>query len=125
MTINGNVTATGTNLVNGTFDWEGGPANNAPSGAALADTLRGNGGDDTITGFAGNDTLIGGETDEVLGDKAVYNAAIDASGISDTGSGWTVTSNTEGTDTLTEIEIVDGTEGGKFLLVGNGGFTTI
>ena len=121
----GNVVANGTNQVDGTFDWDGGPANNAPSGAGLADTLRGGGGDDTITGFGGADILTGGETGETHGDKAVYNEAIDASEISETATGWTVTSDTEGSDTLSEIEIVDGTEGGRFLLVGNGGFDTI
>ena len=103
----------------------GGTASDTLTGSAGVDLLAGGAGDDTLIGGVGNDTLIGGETGETQGDKAVYNAAIDATGISDTGSGWTVTSDTEGTDTLTEIEIVDGTESGKFLLVGNGGFTTI
>ena len=103
----------------------GGTASDTLTGSAGVDLLAGGAGDDTFIGGVGNDTLIGGETGETQGDKAVYNAAIDATGISDTGSGWTVTSDTEGTDTLTEIEIVDGTESGKFLLVGNGGFTTI
>ena len=54
----GNITATGANLVDGTFDWSGGPGNNAPSGADLDDVLRGGGGDDTIFGDAGDDTFV-------------------------------------------------------------------
>ena len=41
--------------------------------------------------------------------------------------GWTVDASSigGGTDTLSNIERIDGTESGKFLLVGNGGYTTI
>ena len=68
VTVNGNATATGTQLVDATFDWDGGAANNSPSGADLADILSGGAGDDTIIGYGGNDTLIGGTgTDTMLG----------------------------------------------------------
>ncbi|MEX0956670.1 MAG: tandem-95 repeat protein [Rhizobiaceae bacterium] len=119
----GNATATGTQQVDGTFDWTGAEGNNEPSGADLSDVLRGGGGNDAITGFDGDDTLDGGTGI----DTAHYTASLTAGDIVSDGAGnWTVTTGTsEGTDTITNMEIVDGTEAGKFLLVGNGGFATI
>jgi Ca2+-binding RTX toxin-like protein len=110
----------------------------APSG--IDGTLDGEGGDDRLTGNAGNDTLIGGTGNDILRggtgtDTATYADSITAANIApvadgdpSTGGaqpGWTVTTATQGTDSLTGVEIVDGAEAGKFLLVGFGGFTTI
>jgi Ca2+-binding RTX toxin-like protein len=110
----------------------------APSG--IDGTLDGEGGDDRLTGNAGNDTLTGGTGNDTLRggsgtDTATYadsltvaNIAAVADGDPTLGGnqpGWTVTTATEGTDNLTGVEIVDGAEAGKFLLVGSGGFTTI
>jgi Ca2+-binding RTX toxin-like protein len=67
--VRGNGTVAGSNLVDGTFNWIGGDADNAPSGSFLADnlvggvgndTLTGNDGMDTLEGDAGNDLIIGG-----------------------------------------------------------------
>ncbi len=96
------------------------------------DNLFGESGLDTLKGGRGNDDLSGGETGEVYtaatgeGDKAIYDAAITRSMITEDGlGGWTVTTGgLEGTDMLTGVEIVDGAEAGRFLLVGNGGFAT-
>lgn len=62
----GDVTATDTALVNGTFFWDGGAGNNAPSGAGLADELHGGGGVNTLTGHDGNDTYFISSADTVV-----------------------------------------------------------
>jgi hypothetical protein len=116
-----------------------------------ADTLIGNGGDDRIvgdddnimnqtgsgndqmTGGAGNDTLVGeGGIDQANFVSTTLNSAMFAtvsdadSGAAGNQAGWTITTGgSEGTDSLTGVEIVDGLEAGRFLLVGNGGFDTI
>jgi Ca2+-binding RTX toxin-like protein len=110
----------------------------APSG--IDGTLDGEGGDDRLTGNAGNDTLIGGTGNDILRggtgiDTATYADSIIAANFAPVADGdpslggaqpgWTVTTATQGTDSLTGVEIVDGAEFGKFLLVGSGGFTTI
>lgn len=97
--------------VNGTVD------DDAIFGFGGDDTLNGLSGDDVIDGGAGNDTIDGGTGI----DRAVYSAA---AAIVASGGGWKVT-DSGGTDTLMNIEIVhtDGT--GKTLLVGNGGYLTI
>ena len=82
MQVVGDVTATGTSLVNGTFDWDGGAGNNAPSGSFHADVLRGGAGNDTLSGGADNDTLDGGAGT----DTAVYTgpvAAADVTAVAD------------------------------------------
>src|SRR5690606_33529978 len=122
VTVVGNAVVTGTDGVDGTFDWTGAGGDNAPSGADLSDTLRGGDGDDDLTGFGGDDTLDGGAGI----DMAHYAASLDAADIVPNGAGgWTVTTGGEGTDTLSDIEIVAGAGGARFLLVGNGGFDTI
>ncbi|WP_321504556.1 Ig-like domain-containing protein [Breoghania sp.] len=93
--------------------------------------FAGFGGADSFTGGAGDDTFTGGADDDVLDgsdgtDTAQFADSLTDADITANGSGgWTVTTATEGTDTLTNIEIVDGAEGGQFLLVGNGGYATI
>ncbi len=80
------------------------------------------GGADTLIGGAGNDTLNGGADT----DTASYTGSITASMITAGVGTWTLaTGNGEGTDTLSDIEIVDGAEAGKILLVGNNGFDTL
>jgi hypothetical protein len=110
----------------------------APSG--VDGILNGEGGDDRLTGNAGNDVLIGGAGNDILRggvgiDTAGYADAIAAGTIAAVADGdpsaggaqpgWTVTTATQGTDSLTGVEIVNGAEGGKILLVGSGGFATI
>ena len=87
------------------------------NGGGSADTLVGNGGDDTLTGGAGDDALDGGEG----ADTAAYSGA---AAIAQVASGWEVT-DSDGTDTLTAVEIVDDSATGRTLLVGAGGFATI
>ena len=119
LSLYGNVTATNAEAVTGDFYWEGGTAANAITGAGSADTLIGGGGDDTITGNGGNDEIDGGNGTDVV----VYS---DAATITQDGlTGWTVTSATGGTDTLTNIEQVNDSATGKILLVGNGGYASI
>ncbi|MDJ0929812.1 hypothetical protein [Breoghania sp.] len=78
-------------------------------------------GDDTFTGSGDDDALDGaGGTD-----TANFADILAAGDITIGAGGWSVATTTEGTDTLFDIEIVDGAEAGQFLLVGNGGFDTI
>ncbi|HEX9963479.1 MAG TPA: pre-peptidase C-terminal domain-containing protein, partial [Allosphingosinicella sp.] len=93
------------------------------------DRLVGNDGNDTLDGGTGNDTIVGGGGIDtlVLADSTF---SISPSADADPGTpgnqpGWTITSASEGTDTISGVEIIDGGESGKILLVGNGGFTTI
>jgi Ca2+-binding RTX toxin-like protein len=89
----------------------GGSDNDSLTGGAGANTLIGGAGDDTLDGGAGIDT-------------AVYSGALLQSALVPNGSGgWTV-NGAEGTDTLSNIEIVQHA-GGRYLLVGNGGFATV
>lgn len=93
------------------------------------DTFDGGAGDDTLLGFEGNDTLTGGTGSDTLDggdgtDTAVLTGTIDLSAVTLSGGQWSVDAGAEGTDTLTDIEIVSHA-GGNVLLVGNGGFDTI
>jgi hypothetical protein len=120
----GNVTATGTQLVDGAFDWYGGPGANAPSGSDLADTLRGDGGTDTLTGFGGDDTLEGGAGT----DTATYAATLSAANFSydALNNQWVVNAGGEGTDNLGGIEKVTDGAGHTYLLVDpDGSYTSI
>ena len=58
-------------------------------------------------------------------DTATYDQAIDDLHVATNGSGgWTVTTGgVEGTDTLINVERIDGAGAGKILLVGAGGFS--
>ncbi len=56
--VAGDVTATGTNLVNGTFDWDGGPGNDTILGNSGDNMIDGGGGVDAMTGGAGNDIYV-------------------------------------------------------------------
>ncbi|MEH6645905.1 Ig-like domain-containing protein [Sulfitobacter sp.] len=131
---------------------EGGADNDFVRSNGGADVLIGNGGNDslidsgsagensTFDGGAGDDYTFGGtETDTGAtvgeGDTALYTSTLSAANITagnfmtPTGTsfdGWQVnaTAGGEGTDLLDDIEIVQAV-GGRFLLVGNGGFTTI
>ena len=119
-----------TNFENAT----GGASGDSISGTSANNALTGGTGDDTLAGRGGSDTLIGGETSETHGDVASYSQIITAAMIASNGSGgWTVTAGgAEGTDTLSQIEIIQsadpdgaGPGTGRFLLVGNGGYTSL
>ncbi len=121
-------------------------------GGQGADTLTGTAGTDILiahsaNNLAGNDnnTLAGkGGADFLVGavgtgiDTATYAATLTAANIAvttattdanplvpGTQAGWTVDGGAEGIDTLSDIERVADGAGHHFLLVGNGGFTTI
>ena len=88
--------------------------------------ITGNSGDNVLSGLGGNDILRGNDGIDTLDggagiDTAVYSGALLQSALVANGSGgWTV-NGVEGTDTLSNIEIV-AHSGGRYLLVGNGGF---
>ncbi|TYC56438.1 type I secretion C-terminal target domain-containing protein [Rhodobacterales bacterium] len=95
------------------------------SGDRGHDQLYGGEGDDDLEGGAGNDRIDGGE-DASGGDidTAHYSNSLDVDAFTDNGGNWTVSAGTEGTDTVTNVEVVEHA-GGRILLVGNGGFDTI
>lgn len=102
---------------NDTLNGNGG--NDYLDGGADNDTLNGGNGNDTLKGGAGNDTLDGGAGF----DTAVFTSPPTAFGFS--GGAFTVTTPTDGTDTLTNIEALDFGTGARVLLVGAGGYATI
>ncbi len=110
----------------------GNDGDNVIVGTDFGNTIFGHGGDDTVTGGGGDDFILGDSFAVDVGDNdtAVYADTLDASDFSfNAGTGeWTVTTDTEGTDTLKGIEkVVDGA-GNVFLLVDGdpvGGFLTI
>lgn len=78
----------------------------AGTGNSLANLLVGNAGHNVLTGLAGNDEIDGGDgfdTASFSGAKSTYTVL--ATGPTGPASGqWTVTSTSEGTDTLVSIE---------------------
>ena len=110
--VAGDVTATGASLVDGTFDWDGGAGNNAPSGSSDADVLRGGAGNDTLSGGAGNDTVSGGAgTDTaVYADGLANYTSTSSTNANGFVTGFTQVTETapvgldEGSDTLTGVE---------------------
>ena len=87
----------------------GTPGADSLHGGSFADTLSGLEGDDVLKGGDGNDSLTGGAGNDVIaGDKgddlAVYNGARHEFTMTRTASGYTASSASEGTDTLTGIE---------------------
>jgi len=108
--------ASGTDAV----EFTGSSGHDELNGVGGNDVLHGLGGPDLLTGGSGNDHLDGGDGD----DTAAYAGALAASNFSFNGSGWTVNAGVEGTDTLEDIETVIH-DGGRFLLVGGGGFANL
>jgi len=99
------------------------------TGNGLANIITGNAAANTVVGGDGPDLIIGGGGSDAIDggtgtDTATYADTLTAANVTTNGTGWTVTSGTEGYDTLADIEIVQHA-GGRILLVGNGGFTTI
>jgi Ca2+-binding RTX toxin-like protein len=93
------------------------------TGGSAGDSLTGDSNANTFTGGGGNDTIVGGSGI----DTAAYTATINTSGITDDGAGHFVvaTGGSEGTDTLSGVEKIDGAGTSNILLVGNGGYATI
>ena len=69
-------------------------------GFADADVINGKGGTNSFTGLGGNDTLLGGSAI----DTAIYTGPKATATYVAAGFGWTVTTPTDGTDTLFSIE---------------------
>jgi Ca2+-binding RTX toxin-like protein len=93
-----NLTLTGSSFINGT----GNAANNILIGNSANNTLNGSDGNDTLNGGAGNDTLIGGNGNDYA-DYYSSTASVTvnlAMGTANDGLG--------GTDTLSQIENVQG-----------------
>jgi Ca2+-binding RTX toxin-like protein len=105
-----NLTLTGGDPING-------------GGNGDANVITGNGGANVLTGGGGNDTLVGGAGT----DTAAYSAAITTASVTSDGAGHFVVAagGSEGTDTLSGIEKIDGAGTANILLVGNGGYATI
>ena len=91
-------------------------------GGSDNDLLTGGAGANVLTGGAGDDTLDGGADI----DTAVYSGALlQTALVPNVGGGWTADGGAaEGTDTLSHVEIV-AHSGGRYLLVGNGGFASV
>jgi Ca2+-binding RTX toxin-like protein len=108
VSIEGNVVADGTALVDGTFDWDGGAAANNIVSAERNDILQGNGGNDTFQPNGGNDSVSGGAGIDTVTYAAGYDLKIE-------GGHWVAVKGGE-TDTLFGVEqvVIDGT---KYLLV--------
>ena len=91
--------------------------NDVLTGTGGADVLDGRGGNDTISGLGGNDLLIGGRGNDDLNggagrDAVRYDAAREGFTIQENPNGTvTVTSATDGTDTLSSIEQIDFSNG--------------
>jgi Ca2+-binding RTX toxin-like protein len=106
-----NLTLTGSSVINGT----GNTGNNVLTGNSANNTLNGGDGNDTLNGGAGNDTLNGGNGN----DFAYYYSSTGsvtvnlATGIASDGLG--------GTDTLSQIENVQGSNTAGDNLTGNTG----
>ncbi|KQP53625.1 hypothetical protein ASF39_20005, partial [Methylobacterium sp. Leaf108] len=97
------------------------------------DTIDGAAGDDRLAGAAGNDVLIGGAGNDILEggagiDTARYTGAIDprtAVSYDAAQASWTVATGAGETDTLSGVEVIDGAETGRTLLVGGNGYASI
>ena len=109
----------GTDTLTNIENLTGSGHNDTLTGDAGANLLAGGAGDDTLTGGAGDDTLDGGDGT----DTAHYTGTVTVTATDD---GWSVDGGAgEGTDTLSNVEVIDDAAGGKILLVGNGGYATI
>ena len=117
------------------YTFSGGDKADDLEGAAAADHLNGLAGNDYIEGFSGNDVLAGGTGNDTLvgdagTDTATYGVALTAASFTFDAANdrWVVDAGTEGTDTLTGIEVVTDSAGHTFRLVdaaGNAGYAHI
>lgn len=109
------------NLSGSQFDDDitGSSADNRFNGNGGDDTIRGAGGADSVRGGSGNDSIDGGAGNDI----SSYDGTIAASSISFSSGAWHVDAGDEGNDTLTTVEFILHA-GGRFALVGGGGFAT-
>jgi len=110
-----NLTLTGSSAINGT----GNTANNSLTGNAVNNTLDGGDGNDTLNGGAGNDTLIGGN-----GNDFAYYYSSTGSVTVNLATG-TASDGLGGTDTLSFIENVQGSNTAGDNLTGNTGVNVL
>jgi len=103
-------------------------------GSYISDTLTGNIGDQTFEGMAGNDVIDGGSGGETAGDTISYATSPFAGvTVALAGGGATVLDNWSGTDTITNIENITGSQfadtltgdAGNNTLIGLGGDDTL
>ena len=95
------------------------------TGNGLDNVITGNSGDNILTGGGGNDTLIGGagvDTANYLGTITTANVSYDA-----VNAQWVVNASAdgapgggEGTDRLSQMEVITSASGHRILLVGGG-----
>jgi Ca2+-binding RTX toxin-like protein len=110
-----NLTLTGSSVINGT----GNAANNILIGNTANNTLNGSDGNDTLNGGAGNDSLIGGNGND-FADYYSSTASVTVNlvtGIASDGLG--------GTDTLSQIENVQGSNTAGDNLTGDANNNTL
>jgi Ca2+-binding RTX toxin-like protein len=110
-----NLTLTGSSAINGT----GNAANNTLTGNTANNTLNGGDGNDTLNGGAGNDSLIGGN-----GNDFAYYYSSTASVTVNLATG-TASDGLGGTDTLSQIENVQGSNTAGDNLTGNTGVNVL
>ncbi|MDJ0950578.1 MAG: calcium-binding protein [Alphaproteobacteria bacterium] len=84
------------------------------------DTLLGSGGDDSLNGGAGDDSLDGGDDFEV-GDTAVFSDSLEGLLNADLTNSIVITTQSDGTDTLTNIERVEFADGALRVQEGTAG----
>jgi VCBS repeat-containing protein len=97
----------------------------AVTGTSFGDTLTGSVGNDLLAGGGGNDLLAG----EAGNDSAVYASGVFARQVADFNNGggdlgWTVEVAPGDTDILVGIEFIRHA-GGRYLLIGGGGFADV
>ncbi|MEB3191784.1 MAG: glycoside hydrolase family 9 protein [Snowella sp.] len=110
-----NLALTGSSVINGT----GNTANNSLTGNTANNTLDGGDGNDTLNGGAGNDTLIGGN-----GNDYAYYYSSTGSVTVNLGTG-TASDGLGGTDTLSQIEHVQGSNTAGDNLTGDANNNTL
>ncbi|MEI6160241.1 MAG: alkaline phosphatase D family protein, partial [Roseococcus sp.] len=102
---------------NGNDIINGGAGNDSLDGGADNDIINGGTGNDSLIGGEGNDTLNGGAGNDMLeggggNDVAVYAGSRDAATLVRSASGaWTVTTATGGTDTVSNVETLQFSDG--------------
>ena len=89
------------------------------NGAAGDDTLYGDEGDDTLNGGLGDNKIYGGEGKDIVqfSDSGLDRVVVDLS--ESTGKKYSSSNVLLGTDTLSDIEVVEGTSGNDTLLGNN------
>jgi Ca2+-binding RTX toxin-like protein len=110
-----NLTLTGSSVINGT----GNAANNSLTGNTANNTLDGGDGNDSLNGGAGNDTLIGGN-----GNDFAYYYSSTGSVTVNLATG-TASDGLGGTDTLSFIENIQGSNTASDNLTGNTGVNVL